>query len=270
MKKLAAIFLLALVLASHALSFMDSATPQLDLALQMPSWQHWFGTDSLGRDLFLRTLEGSRLSLMIGVASALIGLLLGTAYAILSTALGSWRDQVMMRMVEVAMALPSLVLIAVLVLFFSNLFIVNTLAMQVLVLILALVATSWMLWARQVRNWMMAEYAKPYIESARAIGASRTRVLVRHVLPNLRGNFLVFFGMQVPSALLFESFLSFVGMGVQPPDASWGSLLQEGWKNASAFPHLILAPGMVLFLTVFSFNYLIDGRLKPLAKTEWQ
>lgn len=268
MRNFAIIYLVILVGASHLLYFFEPTTPALDLTLLEPSLSHWLGTDSLGRDLLYRILEGSRLSLLIGVSSAFLGLLFGSIFAITSASLGSWKDQVLMRFVEVAMALPSLILVSVLVLYFSNLFIVNTLTMQALVLILALMLTNWMLWARQVRNWVMAEEAKPYIEAAKSIGASKVRVLVRHILPNLRGNFLIFFGMQVPSALLFESFLSFVGMGIQPPHASWGSLLQEGWKNASAFPHLILAPGFVLFLTVLSFNILIDSRIKPLTSFE--
>lgn len=235
-------------------------TPEADASnlLQGPSLRHLFGTDSLGRDLLFRVLEGSRISLFLGVSTTIITFVMGIFYASLAFRWGGWRDKAMMRFSEILMALPSLVYIAVWVLFFSSIWIEHDLLNQVLILTLALSLSSWMWVARQTRTWIEAKSKLSYIEAARASGASESRILLKHILPNISSSLLVFLGLQIPQHLLFESFLSFVGLGIQPPTASWGVLIQEGWKTLSVYPHLILIPSLILFLAVLSFNFIFE------------
>lgn len=234
--------------------------PQIDVqqALQAPSFRHFFGTDALGRDLFLRVLEASRVSLFIGIFTTLLSFVVAFFVCLFALFGPAWLDVVIMRAVEVCMALPSLVLISVAMLFCNALFLPETPMAKVLVISLALISTSWFSLARQIRSMLEVEKNKLHIESARALGAHPVRIYFRHLLPGLRVPILVLMGLQIPNQLLFESFLTFVGIGLQPPTASWGVLIQDGWKTLSSFPHLILAPSGVLFLTVLSFNLIFD------------
>jgi oligopeptide transport system permease protein len=259
LERLCFIFLGCLFFGALFTGFIEAPAVNVDQLLLAPSWKHWFGTDSLGRDLTLRVLEGSRISLLLGIGTTLGTFVLGILYAVFSSQMGGWKDQVAMRVVEVLMGLPSIVLIAVLVLFFSNIWVERNLATQLLILTLSLTLSSWMWVARQVRTWIETISHLEYVQAARALGASPTWVVWKHILPNLSNTLLVFVGLQIPQHLLFESFLSFVGLGIQPPTASWGVLIQEGWKALAVYPHLILIPSGVLFATVFSFNYIFES-----------
>lgn len=254
----ALLFLFLLLSASLAVAFFQPENSDATDVLQSPTLQHFFGTDSLGRDLLWRVLEGARISLFLGVATTFLSFALGIFYAGVAFASKGWWDTLMMRVAEILMALPSVVYIAVWVLFFSSIWIERSLASQMLVLTLSLSLSSWMWVARQTRTWIEAQSQRSYVEAARALGGSEFRVLIKHIIPNISGSLFVFIGLQIPQHLLFESFLSFVGLGIQPPTASWGVLIQEGWKTLSVYPHLILVPSAVLFLAVLSFNIIFE------------
>ncbi|GIL16992.1 MAG: hypothetical protein BroJett040_07430 [Oligoflexia bacterium] len=227
-------------------------------ALQGPSMEHWFGTDSLGRDLFLRTFYGARISLLLGCLSSLCALLIGLCYGSFAAWKGSWYDQIMMRSLEIFQSLPQMITIGLLVLFLGAKVKSSEGILMIFKLTMAISFGSWMLFAKLSRNLTLREKALPYVEAARAMGASSRRIFFRHILPNISTSLLVMMGMQIPNFLLFESILSFIGLGIQPPQSSWGILLQEGWKTLSVYPHLILFPAAILFLTVFSLNFVFD------------
>jgi len=254
----ALIFLFVLLSGSLLVAFFSPSDVDATQMLQGPSMEHLFGTDSLGRDLLMRVLEGSRISLLLGCATTFLTFGVGITYAVMAYRWRGWRGEVMMRFSEILMALPSVVYISVWVLFFSSLWIPRGLISQVVILTLSLTLSSWMWVARQVRTWIEAQASLTYVEAARALGASEFRVLRAHILPNISSQLFVFLGLQIPQHLLFESFLSFVGLGIQPPTASWGVLIQEGWKTLSVYPHLILVPSLVLFATVLSFNLIFE------------
>lgn len=226
--------------------------------LEATSWDHFFGTDSLGRDLFFRTIQGARVTLFIGLFCSFLSLFIGVVIGSFSAFWGGWLDQVIMRIVEIIMSLPQMITIGLFVMFFTTKGSGASGFEGLIKLSLAISLGSWMNFARLTRNLTLREKSLLYVESATAMGASSTRILFRHILPNLWPSLLVMMGMQIPNFLLFESFLTFLGIGVQPPMSSWGGLLQEGWKTLTVYPHLLLFPSLVLFGTVFSLNVVFE------------
>ncbi len=218
--------------------------------LETPSATHWMGTDSLGRDLFSRILYGGRMSLAVGLSTALFALLVGTATGALAGYRGGWVDRVLMRIVDVFYIFPSLLLAILLGVLVGRGF---------MGILLALGLVAWVTQARLVRGQMLLAREQLYVEAARGMGASAGRIVVRHVLPNLWGPIIVSLTMQIPTSIMAESFLSFIGLGLQPPFSSWGTLANEGFRAMKSYPHLIIYPGTVLFLTMLAFNYLGDG-----------
>ena len=218
--------------------------------LQNISAQHWFGTDSLGRDLYSRIIYGARMSLSVGVITALISLTFGTLMGAIAGWKGGWVDHLLMRFVDVFYIFPS-ILIAIL--------------LTVIVgrgfwgILLALGLTSWVTQARLVRSQVMQAKQSLYVESARAIGVRSYRIVFMHILPNILGPIIVSLTFQIPTNIMSESFLSFIGLGLQPPYSSWGTLANEGFRAMKSYPHLIIWPGFILFLTLMAFNYLGDG-----------
>jgi len=257
-------FLIYPFLMSH-----ESIEPHISQALQLPSWQFPFGTDSLGRDLFSRVILGARISFLMGILCSLFALAIGFLVGSFSGFWGGWVDQIIMRVIEILMSLPQLVTIGFVLLYFHQLQFSESAWASLMGLVLAISLASWMTFARVIRGQILREKELPYIEAAKAIGASPVRIIIRHVFPNIFPSMLVLLGLQIPNFLLFEGFLSFVGFGVQPPTPSWGVLLNEGWKTLTVYPHLLLFPAGVLFLTIFSVNILFDGLrlrlLKPLG-----
>jgi ABC-type dipeptide/oligopeptide/nickel transport system permease subunit len=239
---------------------------QLAAARQPPSAAHPLGTDDVGRDLLWRTLYGGAISLTLGLLSAAIAVLIGTAYGALAGYLGGRTDELMMRAVDVLYALPTLLLV---MLFTVS---VGTLLQQVgglggeltrfVVLILAIGGVSWLTMARVIRGQVLALREQPFIEAARALGLPVPRILLRHILPNLVGPIVVFATLTVPQAILAESFLSFLGVGVQPPQATWGSLAADGVRmiNPVRFDWwLVIFPCAALSATLLALNFLGDG-----------
>jgi oligopeptide transport system permease protein len=250
--------LTVLVIASPWLFQPRLLQPDIHSSLLSPGVGHFFGTDSLGRDLLARVIHGARVTLLMGIICTFISLFLGIVFGSLSGLLGGGYDQILMRILEIFKSLPQMVTIGFLVLFFSKLRVLEGEWSQVFMLASAVSLGSWMVFARLIRNQILREKQLPYVEAARAIGAHPLRQFYRHMLPNMAPGILVMTGLQLPHFLLFEGILSFIGIGIQPPTPSWGSLLQEGWKTLAVYPHLLLFPALVLFLTVFSMNVVFE------------
>lgn len=227
--------------------------------LEGPSRLHWMGTDSLGRDLFSRVIYGARVSLQVGILTALFALILGTATGAVAGYRGGWIDHLLMRVVDLFYIFPSLLLAILLMVALGA----GAAGIEggdgTLGIVLALGLVAWVTQARLVRGQVLQARELTYVESARAIGARGTWILFRHILPNLIGPIIVSVTFQIPTNILAESFLSFIGLGIQPPQSSWGTLANEGFRAMRSYPHLILFPGAVLFLTMLAFNYLGDG-----------
>ncbi len=215
-----------------------------------PSWQHLMGTDELGRDLFTRVIYGSRLSISIGITTAFVALVIGTIYGATAGYCEGKVDSLLMRGVDIAYSLPDLlvmILVGVLV------------GRGTQGILFALALVSWMGTARLVRAQFMQLKHEEFIEAARACGQPVFPLICKHFLPNAMGPIIVALTFIVPSAILSESTLSFIGLGLSPPACSWGTLAADGWRSLRTHPHLILFPSLFIFLTVLSFNFLGDG-----------
>ncbi|HEY2711420.1 MAG TPA: ABC transporter permease [Chthoniobacterales bacterium] len=222
----------------------------LELGATPPSAQHWLGTDTLGRDLFARLLYGGRISLAVGLCATGVALTIGVFYGTIAGFFGGKVDAVMMRIVDMIFALPFTVFVILLMVLFGREFIL---------LFVAIGAVQWLTMARIVRGQVMSLRKMEFIEAAEALGLSRTRIIFRHMIPNAIGPIIVYATLTVPSVMLLEAFLSFLGLGVQPPMSSWGVLIKEGAETMEEFPWLLIYPGLALALTLFSLNFLGDG-----------
>ncbi|KFA95003.1 oligopeptide ABC transporter permease OppC [Vibrio sp. ER1A] len=215
-----------------------------------PSAEHWFGTDSLGRDLYVRTLIGGRISLMVGVLGALVAVLIGTLYGATSGFIGGRVDRVMMRVLEILYAVPFMFLVIVLVTFFGR---------NIVLIFVAIGAIAWLDMARIVRGQTLSLRSKEFIEAAHVSGVSNWRIITRHIVPNVLGIVAVYSTLLIPSMILTESFLSFLGLGVQEPMTSWGALLQEGSQTMEVAIWQLAFPAIFMVVTLFCFNYVGDG-----------
>ncbi len=232
----------------------------LDNVLASPSMKYWLGTDSLGRDMLSRLIYGARISMAVGVITAIISLVIGTVYGAVSGWFGGWADGVMMRSVDILDSIPSIVLLILVKLVFESFDIIGNPELKALTgMLLALSLTSWVSLARVVRGQVLQVKQMAYVESARAMGASGLRMVVQHILPNILGPVIVLLTFQIPSNILAESFLSFLGLGLQPPYSSWGVLANDGWRSLESYPHLMISPGVAIFVAMLAFNLLGDG-----------
>jgi oligopeptide transport system permease protein len=228
--------------------------------LEPPSSRFWLGTDNLGRDLFSRLIFGARMSMAVGIFTAIISLVLGTIYGAISGWVGGYVDSIMMRIVDILYSIPTLVLLILVKVIFDSVTLFENPEFRALTGILAaLSVVGWVTLARVVRGQVLQVKQLSYVESARALGARGHWIVIRHVFPNILGPIVVLLTFQIPSNILFESFLSFLGLGLQPPYSSWGVLANEGWKSLRTYPHLMIAPGVALFVSMLAFNLFGDG-----------
>lgn len=234
-------------------------TQNIDRALMPPNVINWLGTDSLGRDMLSRIIYGARMSMSVGIFTAIFSLIIGGLYGAISGWVGGWVDALMMRVIDILYAIPSLVLLILVGVVFNSIeFFENPELKALTGIFLALSVVGWVSLARLVRGLVLQVRETLYVEGARAIGASGWRIVARHIGPNILGPVIIMLTFQIPSNILFESFLSFIGLGLQPPFSSWGVLANDGWK-AKSYPHLIIYPGLALFITMLAFNLLGDG-----------
>lgn len=215
-----------------------------------PSTAHWFGTDSLGRDLFTRMLYGGRISLLVGLAATGVSLTLGVLYGAIAGLAGPRTDSAMMRLVDILYALPFTIFVIILMVFFGR---------NIVLLFMAIGAVEWLTMARIVRSQVRSIRNQEFVEATRVMGLSRSRTLFRHIIPNVLGPVIVYTTLTIPNVMLLEAFLSFLGLGVQPPMSSWGLLIRDGALEMEEHPWLLIFPSIFLSATLFSLNFLGDG-----------
>jgi oligopeptide transport system permease protein len=222
----------------------------LELGATPPSSEHWLGTDVLGRDLLTRALYGGRVSLMVGICATLVSLLIGVPYGAVSGYAGGRTDGFMMRLVDILFSLPFTIFVVVLMVVFGRHF---------LLLFAAIGAVEWLTMARIIRGQVLAVKEQTFVKAAIALGCSHRRVVVKHVVPNVIGPIVVYATLTVPKVMLLEAFLSFLGLGIQPPMSSWGLLIRNGAEAMESFPWLIIFPGILFSTTLFALNAMGDG-----------
>jgi oligopeptide transport system permease protein len=217
-----------------------------------PDWhsRHLFGTDGLGRDLFVRTLYGGRISLMIGVVATLVSLLIGISWGATAGYLGGRVDHFMMRIVDILYAMPFMFFVILLMVFFGR---------NIILIFVAIGAINWLDMARIVRGQTLSLKHKEFVEAAEAQGVATFHIIHRHIVPNLLGVVVVYVTLTIPQVILVESFLSFLGLGVQEPMTSWGALVNEGAQEMGTAPWMLVFPAVFLALTLFCFNFVGDG-----------
>jgi oligopeptide transport system permease protein len=222
----------------------------LALGATPPSTKHWLGTDSLGRDQLTRLLYGVRVSLMVGLAATAVSLTIGVLYGAIAGYLGGKTDAVMMRLVDILYSLPFTIFVILLTVFFGR---------NIILLFIAIGAVEWLTMARIVRGQVASLKRMEFVEAAHALGLRKRRIILRHMIPNVLGPVIVYTTLTVPAVMLLEAFLSFLGLGVQPPMSSWGSMIKDGAEKMEEFPWLLLAPGTALATALFCLNFLGDG-----------
>jgi oligopeptide transport system permease protein len=246
-------FLIALVLLcllGPMLSPYDQAQQNLELKASDPSVQHWLGTDPLGRDMLTRILHGGRVSLEVGLLATAVAAIIGVVYGMVSGLAGGRVDAAMMRLVDILYAFPFINFVILLMVVFGRHF---------WLIFVAIGAVEWLTMARVVRGQVLALKNLEFVTAARASGAGFWHIVWKHLLPNVMGPVIIYASLTVPGVMLLEAALSFLGLGIQPPDASWGVLIREGANAMETYPWLLLYPGIFFSATLLALNLLGDG-----------
>lgn len=243
---------LIIIMAIFAPLFSNYSYYEIDLAIknQPPSSAHWFGTDDLGRDLFVRVWYGARISLFVGIMAALIDLFIGLLWGGVAALAGGKVDELMMRLADIFYSIPSLLIVISLMV---------VLGPGLHTILIALTVLGWITMARVVRGQLLQLKQQGYVLAARALGASFWRILFKHLLPNAVGPIIVTLTLTIPSAIFTEAFLSYLGLGVQAPIASWGTMANEGLPALEYYPWRLLFPAAFISLTILAFNVIGDG-----------
>ena len=226
------------------------AEQNLDTGASPPSAAHWLGTDVFGRDLLTQIMYGGRISLAVGFIATAVALLIGVTWGAVAGYAGGRVDAAMMRLVDILYALPFMIFIILLMVVFGR---------NMLLLFLAIGAVEWLTMARIMRGQVQTLRQQEFVEAAVSIGLSPFTIIRRHLIPNALGPIIVYTTLTIPSVMLLEAFLSFLGLGIQPPQTSWGLLISYGAETMEEYPWLLVFPGLALTLTLFSLNFLGDG-----------
>ena len=248
----AAVVLLLFLMALFApwLTPYDPYAIDLEAMTEAPSWAHWLGTDQFGRDLLTRILYGTRISLVIGIVPTLLSMAIGTTLGLAGGFYGGKVDMVIMRLCDIVLAFPSLLLAMV---------VMYTLGATLVNIFIALAAVGWAGTARVVRSQVLSLKEKEFVEAARAVGVKNSVIMARHILPNCLPALIVLFTLGIPGAILSEASLSFLGVGAQPPTPSWGLIVTSGKEFLFSAPWVAIAPGIFILVTVLAFNFMGDG-----------
>jgi oligopeptide transport system permease protein len=222
----------------------------LDLGATPPSTEHWLGTDIFGRDMLTQIMYGGRVSLAVGFVATAVALLIGVTWGAIAGYAGGRVDAAMMRFVDILYALPFMIFIVLLMVVFGR---------NVILLFLAIGAVEWLTMARIMRGQVQSLRQQEFVEAAVSLGLSPAAIIRRHVVPNALGPIIVYTTLTIPSVMLLEAFLSFLGLGIQPPQTSWGLLISYGAETMEEYPWLLIYPGLALTITLFSLNFLGDG-----------
>ena len=245
------VILVIMVIIGPGISGYNFEQMNTDEINQLPSAEHWFGTDDLGRDLFARVFQGGRVSLTIGIVGAVVASVVGSIYGGIASYFGGIVDDIMMRIVEVLLSIPYLLTVILIS--------VVTDSKSIGTMMLALVLTGWCGIARLVRGQMLQLKSQEYILAANALGVSPIKTIMRHMIPNTLGMIIVAITFDIPGYIFSEAFLSYVGLGVQPPDTSWGALASAAQQNFMFYPYQLFFPSLMIALTMLGFTLLGDG-----------
>ena len=222
----------------------------LDLGATPPSAAHWLGTDIFGRDLLTQILYGGQISLAVGFIATAVALIIGVTWGAVAGYVGGRVDSFMMRFVDILYALPFMIFIILLMVVFGR---------NILLLFLAIGAVEWLTMARIMRTQVQSLRQQEFVEAAVSLGLPPSAIIFKHIIPNALGPIIVYTTLTIPSVMLLEAFLSFLGLGIQPPQTSWGLLISYGAETMEEYPWLLIFPGMALTITLFSLNFLGDG-----------
>ena len=244
------LFMIVIALLTPWIAPYSYEAQNLDLGASPPSPAHWLGTDIFGRDVLTQIMYGGRISLAVGFIATAVALLIGVTWGAVAGYVGGRVDAVMMRLVDILYALPFMIFIVLLMVVFGR---------NILLLFLAIGAVEWLTMARIMRSQVQSLRQQEFVEAAVSVGLSPAAIIRKHVVPNALGPIIVYTTLTIPSVMLLEAFLSFLGLGIQPPATSWGLLISYGAETMEEYPWLLIFPGCALTLTLFSLNFLGDG-----------